>query len=240
MEKSRWPSLLVIPDVFNNSMILKEAKTVGLPVIGLVNSNCSMEIEYPIFAQNQTGESIHFFCQFLASLIVKETLFFQHKRYTLQKIKQKTKPLPTEKQAKLLTWRKKYKDLQLGKDTWKKPFFFKVVRPWLKRRSRRYWVALNETKPFDVNYKDEWKQWVGKKGKKRRKLIFRTWLIAAWQKKRKLKPQSQKDYSFSQKMKKAKKAATSINTKWDEDYFQLQSFRRNSTQFFCPRDFKIF
>jgi len=66
-------------------MILKEARTVGLPVIGLVNSNCLVEIDYPIFAQDQTVQSVHFFCHFLAILIAKETVFVQHKRYTLQK-----------------------------------------------------------------------------------------------------------------------------------------------------------
>ena len=71
-------------------MILKEARKVGLPVMGLVNSNCSIEIDYPIFAQNQNLQSIHFFCHFLAALIAKETVYFQHKRYTLQKAVRKT------------------------------------------------------------------------------------------------------------------------------------------------------
>jgi len=67
-------------------MILKEAKKVGLPIMGLVNSNCSVEIDYPIFAQDEILQNIHFFCHFLAVSIAKETIFCQHKRYTLQKI----------------------------------------------------------------------------------------------------------------------------------------------------------
>ena len=79
-----------MPDVSNNVMILKEAKKVGLPVIGLVNSHCQLEIDYPIFAQDQTLQSIYFFCHFLAALITKETLYIQHKRFTLQKAFQKS------------------------------------------------------------------------------------------------------------------------------------------------------
>jgi ribosomal protein S2 len=70
-------------------MILNEARKVGLPVIGLVNSDCSFEIDYPIFAQDETLQSIYFFCHFLAVLIAKETVSIQHKRYTLQKVHKK-------------------------------------------------------------------------------------------------------------------------------------------------------
>jgi ribosomal protein S2 len=63
-------------------MILSEIKKIGLPVIGLVNSHCHLEIEYPIFAQDQNFSSVHFFCYFLATLVAKETVYTQHKRYT--------------------------------------------------------------------------------------------------------------------------------------------------------------
>lgn len=65
---------MIIPDIVNNGMILSEIQKVGLPVLGLVNSDCSVEIDYPIFAQDQTFSSIHFFCHFLATLIAKEML----------------------------------------------------------------------------------------------------------------------------------------------------------------------
>lgn len=87
--RSRWPSLLIVPDISNNTMILKEAKKRGLPIIGLVNSDCTLEIDYPIFAQDQTAESIYFFCHFLAALIAKEVVYIQHKRYTLQQFTSK-------------------------------------------------------------------------------------------------------------------------------------------------------
>jgi ribosomal protein S2 len=72
-------------------MILKEAKKVGLPVMGLVNSSTPFQIDYPIFAQEQTIQSVHFFCHFLATLIAKEMVYIQHKRYILQKKKRKLK-----------------------------------------------------------------------------------------------------------------------------------------------------
>lgn len=83
--ESRWPSLIIIPDLSNNIMILKEAKKVGLPVMGLVNSSTPFQVDYPIFAQEQTIQSVHFFCHFLATLIAKEMVYIQHKRYILQK-----------------------------------------------------------------------------------------------------------------------------------------------------------
>ena len=83
--RSRWPSLLIVPDISKNTMILTEAKKRGLPIIGLVNSDCTLEIDYPIFAQDQTVENVYFFCHFLATLIAKEMVYIQHKRYTLLK-----------------------------------------------------------------------------------------------------------------------------------------------------------
>jgi len=145
--RSRWPSLVVIPDISNNIMILKEARKVGLPVIGLVNSNCLFEIDYPVFAQDQTLQSIHFFCHFLAVLIAKETVFLQHKRYTLQKVLHKTYVAKDSTQESTETAIKEKFTLENGvafqkrKEPWRKPFFFKVVKPWQKRFSKRYFLA---------------------------------------------------------------------------------------------------
>jgi ribosomal protein S2 len=83
--QSRWPSLIVIPDVANNPMIITETKKVGLPVIGLVNSGCQLSIDYPIFAQDTSIHSVHFFCHFLATLIAKEMVQIQHKLFTARK-----------------------------------------------------------------------------------------------------------------------------------------------------------
>jgi len=62
--RSRWPSLVVIPDISNNQMILSEIAKIGIPVMGLVNSHCTLEIDYPVFAQDQTISSVYFFVIF--------------------------------------------------------------------------------------------------------------------------------------------------------------------------------
>ena len=75
----RKPSLIIIPDISNNEMIIKETNAFGIPVLGIVNSNCSNEIAYPIFANDFSIYSIHFFCHFLSSLITKEIVKNKHK-----------------------------------------------------------------------------------------------------------------------------------------------------------------
>ena len=170
-KKSRWPSLIIVPDISNNTMILKEARKVGLPVIGLVNSNCLLEIDYPIFAQEETQQSVHFFCHFLAILIAKEAVFLQHKRYTLQKALQKVvqkidTPKLTETKKKGLPFKnlKTFIELQKIKEPWKKPFFFKIILPWRKRISKRYLLTKKIHKFHPLLSNDFFKP--KKKGKK--------------------------------------------------------------------------
>lgn len=66
-------------------MIIKETQTFGIPVLGLVSSNCSTEIAYPIFANDFSIYSIHFFCHFLSSLITKELVKNKRKLYIARK-----------------------------------------------------------------------------------------------------------------------------------------------------------
>lgn len=137
--KSRWPALIIIPDVINNAIILNEAKKIGLPVIGLVNSDCGFEIDYPIFAQDHTLHSVYFFCNFLATLIAKEMVYTQHKRYTLQKTKKQ------KKKTRHLTFVEQKRPL---KTVWKlekrkcedKAFFFKKVKPVTKMLENLKWL----------------------------------------------------------------------------------------------------
>jgi ribosomal protein S2 len=75
-------------------MILSEIKKVGLPVMGLISSDSSLEIDYPLFAHDQSYTSVYFFCHFLASLIAKEMAYTQHKHYILQK------PSPSKKKSR--------------------------------------------------------------------------------------------------------------------------------------------
>ncbi len=62
-------------------MIVSEAKKIGVPVMGLVNSACQLDIDYPIFAQDTSIHTVHFFCHFIASLIAKEMIQIQHKLF---------------------------------------------------------------------------------------------------------------------------------------------------------------
>ena len=83
----RKPSLIIVPDVSNNEMIIKETIPFGIPVLGLVNSTCENEIAYPIFANDFSVYSIHFFCHFLSSLITKELVKSKLKFYIAPKKK---------------------------------------------------------------------------------------------------------------------------------------------------------
>lgn len=82
---NRKPTLIIIPDIANNERILKETNSVGIPALGLVNSHCNVEIAYPIFANDLSLYSVHFFCHFLSTLILKEFVKHKHKIYTSRK-----------------------------------------------------------------------------------------------------------------------------------------------------------
>jgi len=140
---SRWPSLVIIPDIANNIMILSEIKKIGLPVIGLVNSHCPFEIEYPIFAQDQNLSSVHFFCYFLATLVAKEAVYAQHKRHIKSRfVRVKQNRLSRRDWQKLpVVSEISFQNLvtqQKIKEHWKKPFFFYCLKPTKEKVSNRY------------------------------------------------------------------------------------------------------
>ena len=81
----RKPTLIIIPDVAKNEMILKETNSLGIPALGLVNSHCPVEVAYPIFANDFSLYSVHFFCHFLSSLILKEFIKSKKKIYISRK-----------------------------------------------------------------------------------------------------------------------------------------------------------
>lgn len=87
----RKPSLVIIPDISQNEMIIKETNVFHIPVLGLVSSNCQNEIAYPIFANDLSIYSIHFFCHFLSVLITKEIVKNKHKLYLAPKRKKAMK-----------------------------------------------------------------------------------------------------------------------------------------------------
>jgi ribosomal protein S2 len=113
-QKSRKPSLVIIPDISNNSMIIEETNISGIPVIGLVNSDCKSEIAYPIFANDQSSHSVHFFCHFLANLIAKEVVKKKHKLYTVPRVQKKKKTIAEAQafEAKYQTFKKKFEVIQ--------------------------------------------------------------------------------------------------------------------------------
>ena len=164
--RSRWPSLIVIPDISNNSMILAEIKKIGLPVIGLVNSDCRFEIEYPIFAQDQSFSSIHFFCHFLATLIAKELVYWQHKAYIKKRLMVKKKlplvSLRLKKSFQQLVMQRKFKAYH------KNPYFLKSLLPTLKKIGRR--TSLSQ-KAFAHPYRFFLNEDYAKKNEKQRKKI---------------------------------------------------------------------
>jgi len=53
-------------------MILKETLVLKIPVIGLVNSDCKIKINYPIFGNANSIKIVHFFSNFIATVIAKE------------------------------------------------------------------------------------------------------------------------------------------------------------------------
>lgn len=65
-------TLIIIPDVSNNDMILRETNSFGIPALGLVNSQNQTEVAYPIFVNEVSVFNVHFFCNFLSALILKE------------------------------------------------------------------------------------------------------------------------------------------------------------------------
>ncbi len=79
---SRKPTLIIIPDVSNNDMILRETNSFGIPALGLVNSQNQTEVSYPIFVNEVSVFNVHFFCNFLSALILKEFVKTKHKMAT--------------------------------------------------------------------------------------------------------------------------------------------------------------
>lgn len=77
---SNRPTLLIVPDIQNNPMILREVPSKNIPVIGLVNSDCSTKIAYPIFGNADSIQIVHFFCNFLAVLIAKTFVQQEYKQ----------------------------------------------------------------------------------------------------------------------------------------------------------------
>ena len=60
------PAVMVVVDTKKEHIAVEEAKRVGIPVIGLLNSDCDIQnIDYPIVANDSSTSSIKFFTEAL-------------------------------------------------------------------------------------------------------------------------------------------------------------------------------
>lgn len=139
---SRKPTLIIIPDISNNEMILKETNSVGIPALGLVNSHCHNEVAYPIFANDFSVYSIHFLCHFLSHLILKELVKYKHKVYTRNKKQRALQFIQTNKDFLRFNKWKSYQKL-IGRKKIVQKYFFKgqyFINHFLKMRRQKKWV----------------------------------------------------------------------------------------------------
>ena len=135
----RKPTLIIIPDISNNEMILKETNSMGIPAIGLVNSQYNHEVTYPIFANDFSVYTIHFFCHFLSNLILKELIKSKHKVYTRKKRQRALQFTQTNKDIFRFNRWKKYQKI-FGRKKNIKKYSFKgqyFVNHFLKIRKKK-------------------------------------------------------------------------------------------------------
>ena len=155
----RKPSLIIIPDVSNNDMIVKETNTFGIPVLGLINSNSKNAIAYPVFANDLSIYSIHFFCHFLSSLITKEIVKTKHKLYNPSK---KTVSVKfSQAIERIFEFRARISKFQhLKKKSWKPGYSFKgyyflnnLVKPRIRIRKKQSFLE-SKPKKIDISPKN--------------------------------------------------------------------------------------
>lgn len=83
--KNRWASLAIIPDVQNNAMILRELENAYIPTTGIINTNSTHTVTYPVFGNDSSLHSVSFFCNLLSKIISSEkSLFSLKKKYQQQ------------------------------------------------------------------------------------------------------------------------------------------------------------
>lgn len=127
---SQRPALAIIPDVANNVMILRETFSKTIPVIGLVNSDESTKISYPIFGNSNSIQIVHFFCNFLAILIAK-TFVQQEYKQSSHRIYNKTRAFFNSKN-------KKTEHTSVNAISKSNSLANTKVFPWATRRSRNW------------------------------------------------------------------------------------------------------
>jgi len=69
------PAAVFLFQTLNNENIIREAKVLNIPVIGLVETSAQIKtIEYPVPLNNQSMKSVYLFCQLWWSSVQKKSL----------------------------------------------------------------------------------------------------------------------------------------------------------------------
>lgn len=138
------PEVVFLSDVSSNLILIKECIKLGIPVIGIVNSNTNpLGIQYPIPGNNNSNESIHFYLKLLTKSIakakVKEIQKWDYHRKSLQVLRFSRSKLLAKRKSKFLK-RKIY--YTRAKFRYKKSFSKKLKRELklkLKLRGLFHW-----------------------------------------------------------------------------------------------------
>lgn len=190
-------SLVILPDAPNNKMIWREAQKKNIPTLGLLNSSSYLDLNYVIFGDYTSPYIVSFFCNLIADLILKESIFCKYRqninssvRLHTRYINKKNNKLKKEKQLKqhflhyFRTIRFQNKIKQNLNNTLyqhliekicyhssnnKKKGTITVLKKWLGKLFTRYFI--NKTKKIDL-----------------------LWLYAVWRKKWPFRPWSNLRY----------------------------------------------
>ncbi|MDD9911429.1 MAG: 30S ribosomal protein S2 [Alphaproteobacteria bacterium] len=65
------PDVIVVLDVKKDNIAIKEAKCLGIPVIGIVDTNSTLEnVTYPIMGNDDAARSINLYCQLFSDSVL--------------------------------------------------------------------------------------------------------------------------------------------------------------------------
>lgn len=139
-------SIIYIPDIYNNTIIITEARRSCIPIISLINVHKPISVDYPIFCNIYSFHIVLWFSKYLIRVIQKETNFFrnQHKKY---------RPYQLRDSVKLKTLnRMAFKILEKNSNQFKN--WKRKIQIWSLRRSEMY---LTRERFYLYNTKKPWK-----------------------------------------------------------------------------------
>lgn len=83
-DMTRLPGALYVVDIKKEHIAVKEAKTLGIPVFAIVDTNCDPElVDYPIPANDDSVKTIQIITKIMADAIIEGTETFRIKRADL-------------------------------------------------------------------------------------------------------------------------------------------------------------